>query len=186
MDTVDKDIENRIKLGESKQVTERLDSIPHLITTTSGYSKIVEFGNTGFDIHLDYDHNTFNFTPEDALYPEEEKAPKYASILGVSLLEFHKFLNDPKKISEFELDNIKFTRISAFTNSRLINAIQKLFSRSDVPNLTLASDEKGIILINLQGFKELGEEDPLIEYLHKVSERSKNLTVTYQKIIKRP
>ena len=59
--------------------------------------------------------------------------------------------------------------------------MEGLFSRSNTTDIVFGTSGGGRVSIDLQKFKELGEEDPLIIYLRKVSERAKDLTVTYQK-----
>ena len=186
MEDVDQEVLSQIKLGETEIVTEKLDGAPRILLDRFGDLGTIEFGNTGFKILLNRDTHLFDFTPENSLYPEEEKASKYASMLAVSFLELHKLLNNPEKISEFRMDDVTIRNISAITNTRLINAIKELFSRSGVTDLAFTGNKEDKVIIDLRSFKELEEDDSLIKYLNKVSGRARNLTVTYQKTIKQP
>ncbi len=190
MDKVDQDIEARIKIGEMKKVEEILDTTPYLGSSPSKEYKSIIFGNTGFQIRFDSEGNTFDFMPEGKDHiktndpASENNRSKYASILGSSLFGLHVLLNDQKKLLEFGIDGSRITSVYALTNERLIDAVVNLFSRSNIPDLATSNPEKTFVNINLQGFKELEEEDSLIKYLKRLSERTKDTTVTYDKFVR--
>ena len=187
MDRVDYDTPIRFDMGslDSKRmlVTEVLDSSPRPSTNSPGIN-CIDFGNTGFRIKFGFSKYNFDFTPENAVAPLSDKKAKYASILGSSLLELYKLLNNPEKMSELGIKDSEVNSISNITNSRMTEKICKLFSRSDTPYLAVA-DEK-MVKINLKGFRDLKESDPLIEYLKQVSDRAKGTTVSYSKNIEEP
>jgi len=179
MDVIDKYILDGIKVAEIPTVTEKLDATPRLIPNYLGERKSVEFGNTGLVVHFGSGENVFDFVPEGSSYPEDSNAAKYASILCVSLFELHKFLNDTAVKPELDVSGV--TEILNPTNTRLVNAIKELLSRSDTQNLVEVDEGKHVVKINLQNFKTINEEDPLMKYLSRVSERARNTMVTYDK-----
>jgi hypothetical protein len=168
--------------GPRDQVTELLDTMPHLSTVfTEG--KYLDFGNSGFGMNLDAPTMTFDFVPEQMIWPSPKKATKYASILCASFLSLYKLLNNPEEMSRFGFDDSKDT-MYALTNRTMIEAIRELFSKSNTPNLAKA--DKDIVSIDLVGFKKLTETDPLITHLKHVSERVRGTTVTYFKTVEQP
>jgi len=184
MDRVDQNVESRFKIEKMESarehVTERLDTTPHDSVLFPG-EKIVEFGNTGFKINFSFSRYNFDFVPEGVVAPLKEDKAKHASMLGVSLMELHRFLNNPVKMSELGINDSDVNTISNKTNSKLRNSITKLFSRSD--SHWLATTYGDVVKINLKGFRDLKSDDPLIVFLTNVSERAKDTTVTYYKTV---
>lgn len=160
-----------------KFVTEKLSSAPFRYEGIKD-SVIIKFGNTGFDINFDPKDGvcSFDFMPEGKDTFDTKNAAKYATILSVSILELHNLLNDSEKLSDLNVDLSGTQVIGAVTNSKLINAMLVLFSRSNNKNL-LKTVETDLIDINIQEFKNLKDDDPLMIYLKRVSDRAKDTLV---------
>lgn len=177
------------KIGSSEFVTEALYTTPHLSEPVYIDGKLIDFGNSGFDICVYPEGNNFDFMPEGQFKPEEEKAPQNAMIYCAALYELYNFLNSPDKLKELGLEDSNLKSIAALTNTRLIEATLKLFSKSNVANLITTQsldiplDINEVISINLEKFKNLGDKDPLISYLKKVTEKTKGILVSYWKPI---
>lgn len=174
MEIIDRVNPRFIRFEKIRRREELLDSTPRLSPHFSS-RKVIDFGNTGFDISFGTDVNYLDFMPEGETVPRKQTTLKYAYILRISLLELHNLLNNPEKMHEFGVGESKITIATAYTKKPLRDAIEGLFSKSDIPNLS-SKDEKSVS-IDLQGFKSLGKDNPLIKYLNRVSERAKNITI---------
>lgn len=163
---------------EGKYITEKLNSTPFHYEGIKD-SVIIKFGNTGFDINFDPRDGvcTFDFFPEDVDTPNTENAAKYATLLSTSILGLHNLLNDSKKLSDLGIDLSKTKVIGAFSNRNFIESVEELFDRSDNKKL-LKIAETDLVDIDVKEFKNLEENDPLMIYLKKVSERGKDTLVT--------
>jgi hypothetical protein len=172
---------NRKKL-EYELVDNKLDTTPWLLPESTSGWRVVKFGNTGFNINLSPWQNSFDFIPEDAHHRNEYNSARYASILGASLFELHGLLNDEKGMNDVGMNTSDIRVMSTGTNETMVKGILGLFSRSKVPDLAKGSTEDPPkIKIDLQGFKELKMDDPLMQYLYRLSERAKDITVKYEK-----
>lgn len=174
-------IKHNIEWGENRLVTEDLNSIPRLVSDLDYASRTVEFGNTGFDVRFGSGGNSFDFMPEDKRDPIKEPPAKYASFLAAGLLELYKLLNDKEKMSEFGLASVDASRMSCHTNDYLTYALKNLFSRSSTDGIVRADYQKQVVEVNLDIFKNLNKDNPLIVFLERTSERAHRNTVTYHK-----
>ena len=106
MDRID---QSQGSMTEKDATPKKLFSTPYIFMEIQE-SRVVMFGNTGFDINFDPKVRdcTFDFHPEGKSRPSDDFGSadgiKYSSMLGVSLLELHGLLSDEKKLSEFEID----------------------------------------------------------------------------------
>lgn len=174
MEAVDKDVLSQISLDEVLPVEQTLNTKPERFL-----SSYIKFGNSGFRMRVDKGgKNNFDYTPENNSLAVKDKGGKYALMLSASLLELHTLLNSQEKITELGFENSNLDEMSAFTNIVFVNALEKLFLKSDVKDI--ARDEgDGVVIIDLHKFKSLDDSDPLLKYLTKVSKMSKGMKVTY-------
>ncbi len=154
------------------EIMERLYSTPFIDKRLLPEYIAVGFGNTGFDICFtpkikDY---SFDFIPEGKEEYDSPNSTKYVKMLCVGLLEFHNLLNDDGKMAELGLDFSKTEYVGASSNNRFVSSMIGLFSKSEDKNILQVDSD--LIEINVDKFKNLKKEDPLIEYLTKVSERA--------------
>jgi hypothetical protein len=180
------DIEKHIEWGDpSVLTTETIDSKPYALYPKNETRCTVEFGNTGFEVHFDTEESVFNFTPQGSYYPEEVDAPKFASMLAVSLGELRRLAQSDEDQKRLGIDKFEKKEISAITNLRLAMALENLFSRSDQKDLARRTKNSPVlekITINLEAFAKLPENDPLVVFLNKAAKRAENIQVTYPKI----
>lgn len=185
MDRVDQNTENKYiisKKFEKNMVTEPLDTTPQaLIDDLSG--KFIAFGNTG----LIMSNEAFDFVPEHLTEKDETQMAKHALMLSSAFYRLYGFLNNPSEMSQHKMTNLfNVDKIYANTNSVLINALEKLFNKSNVKGLVTHDeihDNYGFVAVNLKSFKNLSKDDPLIIYLKRLSEKAKSVTVKYMKTV---
>jgi len=142
-------------------------------------SSYIKFGNSGFRVRFGNNGvNNFDFTPENKCLSIEGKGRKYALMLSASLLELHTLLNSPEKMNELGFGNPDLDKMSALTNKVFIDALKKLFSKSEVKNI-VTDDGSGVVAINFSKFKGLDVSDPLIKYLDRAAKMSEGMKVVY-------
>lgn len=142
-------------------------------------SSYIKFGNSGFRIRFGNDGvNNFDFTPENNYLAIEGKGGKYALMLGSSLLELHTLLNSQEKMHELGIKNPDLHEMSALTNTVFIDALKKLFSKSETKDI-VTDEGTGVITINFSKFKNLDVSDPLIKYLERTSKMTEGMKVLY-------
>jgi hypothetical protein len=172
MDIIDRISPGLRKIEDARRIRELFDGTPRLSPIYTS-SHLIIFGNTGLSVGLDFDGSSFDFEPDDKRTPQKKNTAGYASALCLSLFELYKLMNDSKKMDEFGIDKAEINEVTARTNKTLRDAIEELFSRSATPDLVSRDENKKNVTIDLWGFRSLGEDDPLITYLSRVSERAK-------------
>lgn len=172
MDAVNKDL--NFEVEEMVPVEQTLSTEPERIL-----SNYIKFGNSGFRIRFGRDGiNNFDFTPENQFLAVKGKGGKYALMLGASLFELHNLLNNQEKMNELGIKSVDCSEMSALTNRVFINALEKIFSKSDIKGIA-TDNNTGVITIDFLKFKNLDVSDPLIKYLERVSKMSEGMKVLY-------
>jgi len=149
-----------------------------------------DIGNSGLVVRISVKESpaeyTFNYYP-NIKKGESNKDTRFQKsiIFGSALLSFRNWLNDPINQKEYDFDNNSIGNLSNFTNPKMANFIKILFSKNNHPEI-VEIDEKGkgtLVKIDLKKFCKLQKEDELIQYLKRLDNRARNITLTYDKEI---
>jgi len=172
MEAVDNDVLSQISIEEMVPVEQTLSTEPEKLSTS-----YIKFGNSGFRVRIDTEgKNNFDFTPENKHFNVTENGSKYALMLDASLLELHNLLNNQEKINELGFGDSNLDKMFAVTNKVFTDALEKLFSKSDVKDMA-TDNNSGVVTIDLKKFKSLGDSDPLVKYLERASRMADGMKV---------
>lgn len=186
-----KDPEIKIHIFPTKRVTEKYNSKIKVEKYKRDPSVVnCHIGNSGLQIRFFNNDERIKFVFD--YYPnvlnndnkKDTRAIK-SSLFGSALLSFRNWLNDPVNQKEYSFDTKKFSKLSNFTNDKMARFTKKLFSENGHPEM-VDINESGIgiyLSIDLGKFCKLPDKDELIQYLKRMDQRTKNVLLTYDKVI---
>jgi hypothetical protein len=171
---------NFIKEGEGSRVKEKLYFDSHEVDWKYSdgmiFKRIIVFGNSGFAIDLNGEAAQFHFCPEGEDYKnpstyDENSSRKYSMIMCSCFYYLYSLGKNISSELSFDINGIGY--LCAFTNPRFASALERLFLKSNVPNIfkNVTEDTQNTsgmeICIDLFKFSNLDSADPLIVFIKK-------------------
>jgi hypothetical protein len=177
----------RFVFSETKIASEPLNNKAVAFVSEDKKRVGATMGNTGlkyfYNQEDDGSHSShFDFMPEDKIDFVPEKSGKYAVMLCAGLLGLRDWLKDDEQMNKYGINFENLPKLKALTNLKMINGLINLFERNGQHGeLIETDDKKENVAIDLKSFVRLPEDDDLISYIRKVTERSKDTLITYTK-----
>ncbi len=178
--------EPEVTVIPTKKITEKYNSSVIVKRYAKDSNSInCQIGNSGLQVRIFYKPNPieykFDYYPNIENNSQNNSAIK-SNIFGSALLSFRNWLNDPINEKEYNFDKNKITNLSNFTNPKMANYINKLFSENGHKEMVKIDETVGTYIeIDLRKFCELPNTDQLIQYLNKLHNRVKDINLTYDK-----
>jgi len=180
-----------IVFAKIERVTEPVNGEVRVAKYKNGDKHVIHIGNTGLKVAIDRQPHgalsaSADYEPEGKTQYAPENQVRYTTLFAYSLSKLIQWTkNSPESGQEVSLLNTGIT-FKSLSQPELAGLIKKMLKRHGHPEILQeigSEQQKEWISLDLPALMKLGEDDPLIQFLHKMETRGSRLNVTYDKVI---